>query len=53
MPKYASTIYNGFLGGAPERLMLQQMIDASQANVSGCAVRLKLFKAQRVIATGS
>jgi argininosuccinate synthase len=30
MPKYASLIYTGYWW-SPERLMLQQMIDASQA----------------------
>ncbi|MFZ5659911.1 MAG: argininosuccinate synthase [Pseudomonadota bacterium] len=42
MPRYASLIYNGYWW-APERKMLQAMIDASQANVSG-TVRLKLYK---------
>ena len=42
MPRYASLIYNGYWF-SPERLMLQTMIDASQANVSG-VVRLKLYK---------
>ena len=42
MPKYASLIYNGYWW-SPERHMLQQMIDASQANVNG-VVRLKLYK---------
>ncbi|KAI1695863.1 arginosuccinate synthase domain-containing protein [Ditylenchus destructor] len=32
MPKYASLIYTGYWW-SPERLMLQQMIDASQGNV--------------------
>ncbi|MNQ57044.1 Argininosuccinate synthase [compost metagenome] len=49
MPKYASLIYNGFWW-SPERLMLQQMIDASQANVNG-VVRMKLYKGN-VIITG-
>jgi argininosuccinate synthase len=49
MPKYASLIYNGYWW-SPERLMLQQMIDASQANVNG-VVRLKLYKGN-VIVTG-
>ncbi|SPY55044.1 argininosuccinate synthase [Pseudomonas aeruginosa] len=43
MPKYASLIYTGYWW-SPERLMLQQMIDASQVNVNG-VVRLKLYKA--------
>jgi argininosuccinate synthase len=42
MPRYASLIYNGYWW-SPERLMLQQMIDASQAPVYG-QVRVKLYK---------
>jgi len=42
MPRYAKMIYNGFWF-APERIMLQKMIDASQATVNG-DVRLKLYK---------
>ena len=42
MPRYAELIYNGFWF-APERRMLQALIDASQERVSG-TVRLKLFK---------
>ncbi len=42
MPKFASLIYNGFWF-APERLMLQALIDKSQENVEG-KVRLKLYK---------
>ncbi|MDQ6975100.1 MAG: argininosuccinate synthase [Mariprofundaceae bacterium] len=42
MPRYAKLVYNGFWF-APERLMLQQMIDVSQTCVNG-DVRLKLFK---------
>ncbi len=42
MPRYASLIYNGYWW-SPERLMLQKMIDASQASVNG-VVRLKLYK---------
>ena len=42
MPRYAELIYNGFWF-APERRMLQALIDTSQANVSG-RVRLKLYK---------
>jgi argininosuccinate synthase len=42
MPRYASLIYNGYWW-SPERQMLQQMIDASQAHVNG-EVRLKLYK---------
>ncbi len=40
--RYASMIYNGYWW-SPERLMLQQAIDASQNFVNG-DVRLKLFK---------
>jgi argininosuccinate synthase len=42
MPRYASMIYNGYWW-SPERRMLQQMIDASQAPVNGW-VRVKLYK---------
>lgn len=42
MPRYAKLVYNGFWF-APERIMLQQMIDISQNCVNG-DVRLKLFK---------
>ncbi|MGD0188823.1 MAG: argininosuccinate synthase [Roseiarcus sp.] len=42
MPKYAELIYNGFWF-APERELLQTMIDKSQDFVSG-RVRLKLYK---------
>src|SRR5690606_7691785 len=42
MPKYAELIYNGFWF-APEREMLQALIDKSQAFVTG-TVRLKLYK---------
>lgn len=42
MPKYAAMIYNGYWW-SPERHMMQQMIDASQASVNG-VVRLKLYK---------
>ena len=42
MPKYAELIYNGFWW-SPERVLLQQMVDASQLNVNG-VVRLKLYK---------
>jgi argininosuccinate synthase len=42
MPRYAELIYNGFWF-APERLMLQALIDKSQENVEG-TVRLKLYK---------
>ncbi|MDQ0467394.1 argininosuccinate synthase [Labrys wisconsinensis] len=42
MPKYAELIYNGFWF-APEREMLQALIDKSQEAVTG-SVRLKLYK---------
>ncbi|CAI8726715.1 argininosuccinate synthase [Methylococcus capsulatus] len=42
MPRYASLIYNGYWW-SPERRILQQMIDASQALVNG-VVRVKLYK---------
>jgi argininosuccinate synthase len=42
MPRYAELIYNGFWF-APERLMLQALIDKSQEHVEG-TVRLKLYK---------
>jgi argininosuccinate synthase len=42
MPRYAELIYNGFWF-APERQMLQALIDKSQENVEG-VVRLKLYK---------
>ena len=42
MPRYAELIYNGFWF-APEREMLQALIDRSQENVSG-TVRVKCYK---------
>ena len=42
MPRYASLIYNGYWW-SPERKLLQELIDASQAPVNG-TVRLKLYK---------
>ncbi len=42
MPRYAELIYDGYWF-APEREMLQALIDRSQENVTG-TVRLKLFK---------
>ncbi len=42
MPRYAKLIYNGFWF-APEREMLQALIDKSQEHVAG-KVRLKLYK---------
>ena len=42
MPRYAELVYNGFWF-APEREMLQALIDKSQERVNG-TVRLKLYK---------
>ena len=42
MPRYASLVYNGYWF-SPERVMMQGMIDASQATVNG-EVRLRLYK---------
>ncbi len=42
MPRYAELVYNGFWF-APEREMLQALVDQSQENVEG-TVRLKLYK---------
>ena len=42
MPRYATLIYNGYWF-APERKMLQRMIDESQLRVNG-VVRLELYK---------
>jgi argininosuccinate synthase len=42
MPRYAKLIYNGYWW-APERIMMQEMIDASQTTVNG-TVRVKLYK---------
>jgi argininosuccinate synthase len=47
MPRYAELIYNGFWF-APEREMLQALIDRSQENVSG-TVRLKLYKGNTTV----
>jgi len=47
MPKYASLIYNGYWW-SPEREMLQEMIDASQATVNG-EVRVKLYKGNVIV----
>ncbi|QKT02781.1 argininosuccinate synthase [Ectothiorhodospiraceae bacterium 2226] len=47
MPRYASLIYNGYWW-SPERVMMQQMIDASQATVNG-RVRLKLYKGNVIV----
>ncbi|RMG52860.1 MAG: argininosuccinate synthase [Gammaproteobacteria bacterium] len=42
MPRYATLIYNGYWW-SPERRVLQELVDASQATVNG-VVRLKLYK---------
>jgi len=42
MPRYARMVYNGYWF-SPERVLLQGLIDASQATVNG-SVRLKLYK---------
>lgn len=47
MPRYAELIYNGFWF-APERRMLQALIDTSQASVTG-RVRLKLYKGNVIV----
>ena len=49
MPRYARLIYNGYWF-SPERKLLQTLIDASQAPVSG-KVRVKLYKGT-VLVTG-
>ena len=47
MPRYAELIYNGFWF-APEREMLQALIDKSQEHVEG-TVRLKLYKGNTTV----
>jgi len=47
MPRYAKMIYNGYWW-APERVMMQSMIDESQKTVNG-EVRLKLYKGNVVV----
>ena len=47
MPRYAELVYNG-LWVAPERLMIQAAVDASQAAVTG-TVRLKLYKGNVIV----
>jgi argininosuccinate synthase len=48
MPRYAEMIYYGYWF-APEREVLQKLIDAAQANITG-RVRLKLYKGNVIIA---
>jgi argininosuccinate synthase len=47
MPRYAKLVYNGFWF-APEREMLQALIDHSQSRVNG-TVRLKLYKGSATV----
>jgi argininosuccinate synthase len=47
MPRYAELVYYGFWF-APEREMLQAMIDKSQEHVEG-TVRLKLYKGNVIV----
>ena len=47
MPRYAELVYNGFWF-APERLMLQALVDESQESVSG-EVRLRLYKGNTIV----
>ena len=47
VPRYAEMIYNGYWY-APEREVLQKMIDEAQITVSGTA-RLKLFKGNCIV----
>ncbi len=47
MPKYARLIYNGYWF-APERVMMQKAIDATQKRVNG-EVRLALYKGNVII----
>ncbi|WP_297572112.1 argininosuccinate synthase [uncultured Deefgea sp.] len=47
MPRYASMIYNGFWW-APERKVLQTLIDATQTTVNGW-VRIKLYKGNVIV----
>ena len=47
IPKYAELIYNGFWF-SPERQMLQNMFDDTQATVSG-VVRLRLYKGNCIV----
>ena len=47
MPRYAELVYYGFWF-APERLMLQALVDRSQEKVEG-SVRLKLYKGNAIV----
>ena len=48
MPRYAKLVYNGFWF-APEREMIQALVDKSQERVSG-TVRMKLYKGSVTVA---
>ena len=48
MPRYAKLVYNGFWF-APEREMIQALVDKSQERVNG-TVRMKLFKGTASVA---
>jgi argininosuccinate synthase len=48
MPRYAQLVYNGFWY-APERLLLQKLMDEAAQPVSGTA-RLKLYKGNCIVA---
>ncbi|MCC1497247.1 argininosuccinate synthase [Alcanivorax sp. 1008] len=47
MPKYAELVYNGYWW-SPERLAMQQLIDATQEYVNG-EVRVKLYKGNVIV----
>jgi argininosuccinate synthase len=47
MPRYAELVYNGFWF-APERRMLQALVDESQRSVTG-EVRLRLYKGNTIV----
>ncbi|MGI9382660.1 MAG: argininosuccinate synthase, partial [Methyloligellaceae bacterium] len=47
MPRYANLVYNGFWF-APEREMLQALVDKSQEHATG-SVRLKLYKGNVIV----
>ncbi|HEY2748198.1 MAG TPA: argininosuccinate synthase [Polyangia bacterium] len=48
MPRYAQLVYNGFWF-APERVLLQKLVDEASQPVSGTA-RLKLYKGNCIVA---
>jgi len=48
MPRYAQLVYNGFWF-APERVLLQKLVDEASAPVTGTA-RLKLYKGNCIVA---